>query len=394
MDIDKIKYTDSYSKLRSFYKNVHQKKYLRGISKISTYADIDFNKEFKKITEGVENYISYMSSEDMLGKFAVSSDNRCIYSYVYLSMLYGLLGKKNNADLLKEVLIESQAEDGLFYDKNILNYQYVIGDGWGARHLVPQMIIAMQHLNIRPVHPFRFLDPFMDYTTMYGLMETLDWKKVWYTSNFVMNIGGSLQYARDYMNRAEAADAVHAMEDWLVAHIRKDSGMWFDGNVKSKTIKYEMLRGAYHLYPILLYDKIDIPYREKAIDIILSLQNEQGGFDFRKNSSACEDTDATDSLIWQSKGHREYRENEVEDCLKKAFFWIKQNQMADGGFVFRLGEAFDYGHPNMTSRINESNLFATWFRFLSLCHINDFMTNGKRDYGDAFGLNILYHISD
>lgn len=393
--IDNIRRTSGYSMLRTFYKSSLQRKYLKDINRAKVYTDRDLRNVFHKVTGRVEEYAACMFSADSMGKFAASSNGRCIYSYVYLSMLYGLLGEENVDEALnealKKILTDSQAEDGLFYDKNVMNYQYVIGDGWGARHLAIHMIIAMQYLDIKPVHPFRFLDAFMDYDTMYSVMDALDWKKVWSTSNFVMNVGCSLQYARDYMDKTEAAEPVRAIEDWLTAHIREDSGMWFDGRITSKTIKYEMVRGAYHLYPILLYDKIGIPYKEKGIDVILSLQNGYGGFDFRKNSSACEDIDATDSLIWLSGGNRGYKRSEVENCLRNAFFWIVQNQMEDGGFVFRRGEAFDYGHSNMSSGVDESNLFATWFRFLSLCHIHDFIAGGEHDYGNVPGLHILYH---
>lgn len=390
MYIGNIKCTEGYSLLKSYYKNICQRKYLKYIKKPADYVNMDLNTEFEKITGGVQDYTENMTLPGMIGKFAESSNCDSIYSYAYLVMLYGLLGKKVNDKHLKKHLLASQTKDGLFFDKNILNYQYVIGDGWGARHLTAHMIIAMQYLDAIPVYPFHFLEPFMDYDAVYKLMETLDWKRAWSTSNFIMNIGNSLQYIRDFMGETEAGEGVRAIENWLITHIRKDSGMWFNGSISSKTMKYEMVRGAYHLYPILMYDKIDIPYRKKAIDIILSLQNKYGGFDFRINSSACEDIDAADLLIWLSGEDREYRRDEIDSCLKKSFFWIAQNQMPDGGMVFRLGEGFDYGHPNMASRINESNLFATWFRYLSLCHIYDFITGERHNYGKGPGLNMLY----
>ena len=59
--------------------------------------------------------------------------------------------------------------------------------------------------------------------------------------------------------------------------------------------------------------------------------------------------------------------------------------MEDGGCVFRLGEPIVYGSSNMSAMRNESNLFATWFRTLSVCYMYDFLTGSKRNYIDLGG---------
>ena len=43
--------------------------------------------------------------------------------------------------------------------------------------------------------------------------------------------------------------------------------------------------------------------------------------------------------------------------------------MSDGGFVFRRFEGFKYGHELMETVPEESSLFATWFRMLSVAYI-------------------------
>ena len=42
---------------------------------------------------------------------------------------------------------------------------------------------------------------------------------------------------------------------------------------------------------------------------------------------------------------------------------------ADGGFVFRRGEPLVYGHERMSSGADESAMFPTWFRTLSLAYL-------------------------
>ena len=44
--------------------------------------------------------------------------------------------------------------------------------------------------------------------------------------------------------------------------------------------------------------------------------------------------------------------------------------MKDGGCVFRKHSSFKYGHELMTTSEEESNMFATWFRTLSIAYIS------------------------
>lgn len=383
LNLNQIKKNDIYSFIRKEMKESMQRKDIGKVFPMPKDNNIDTQKIYSEVMSGVRQYVRQMSENDNIGKFSTSSNKANLYSYVYLAMLYGLLDIPYDESLKKimiQNILDAQSEDGLFYDKNILNYEYLIGDGWGARHIIPHIIIAMKRLNIKPVYEFRFLSAFSSYDMMYALMDSLDWKSVWRTSNLIMNIGVCLQYERDNIGIKGRENGIRAIQDWLLMHVREDSGMWYDGKIDSRAIKYEMVRGAYHLYPILFYDGIDIPYMEKAIDIILSLQNKYGGFDFRKNSSACEDIDAIEPLIRLAAKLPEYRKEEVKKCLRNALFWIKQNQMPDGGFVFRKGELFNYGNINVASKINESNLFATWFRTLSVCYIVDYLMGVQHNY--------------
>jgi hypothetical protein len=49
---------------------------------------------------------------------------------------------------------------------------------------------------------------------------------------------------------------------------------------------------------------------------------------------------------------------------------VLANVNEDGGFVFRRDQSFVYGHENMSSGVNESAMFPTWFRALSLAYIS------------------------
>lgn len=375
-----IKKTTIYSLIRRIYKEAIQNKY---IGKIENYdwKQLDVSKEFDAIRSKVIKYLKDIENISREGCFANSTENQSIYAYTYFVMLRGLLEVKiENVNKVASYLVDSQLEDGFFYETDYLNYRYITGDGWGKRHFIPHVIIALERLNRKPTKDFVFLEPFYSKKRMRNFLDKLNWNNAWVASNSVMNITVCLQYARDYMGVSKAEGAIQVVQSWLLSHIQEESGMWYTKKIRTIADKYEAIRCAYHLYPLLDYDGIEIPYREKAIDLILSVQNKYGGFDTRRNSSACEDIDAVDSLIRLARKTKGYRDEEIKKCLKRAFLWIKQNQMQDGGFVFRKGEEFDYGCDNVMSKVNESNMFATWFRMLSLCYIHDYLTNYKRDY--------------
>ncbi|MEB3147575.1 MAG: hypothetical protein VKL60_00955 [Sphaerospermopsis sp.] len=100
----------------------------------------------------------------------------------------------------------------------------------------------------------------------------------------------------------------------------------------------------------------------------MSTQNKFGGFGVKLNSSACEDIDSID-LLCRLAHLVPSRKQEIDSSLKLAFRWVLCNQVADGGFVFRLHEPFVYGHEQMTSQSNKGSMFATWFRILSLAYL-------------------------
>lgn len=378
----KYKELDIYQRIKSLIKQSYQ---LRGIviKKDIHLSDKNVEYVYDKYIKGVSCYVDSLEREKKYGYFSHSSVNTSVYAYVYWIMLKGLLEEKIDdviVEELKSILLKCQGKDGLCSDPNIMNLQYLNGDGWGARHLMPHYFIAMERLGIKPNYELNYLAPFHDAETVEKLLCSLNWQHPWESSNTVMNIGVGLLYERDFLKIDKANSGIEAIQKWLLENIRPDCGMWGIGNFKSKYFKYQMVRGAYHMYCLLIYDNVDFPYQDKAIDCILDLQNNYGGYDFRINSSACEDIDAIEPLIRLSLLNPNYRKIEIKESAKRSLFWVVQNQTNDGGCVFRLGESICYGCENMYSKSNQSNLFATWFRTLSVCYMYDYLTGNLRNY--------------
>ncbi len=349
---------------------------------------IDIESEYKKYLEQLCHYIELTEKNERIGYFSDSAIGTDIYSYTYYVMTSGLVDYDitSNKEAVAFVLSKAQKEDGLCYDSNLISYRYLNGDGWGARHFIPHYIIAMERLRTPIAHEFKYTGAYKSNGSMKKILNSLDWTDPWGASNFVMNIGVALMYERKTRVDNSAGEAIKELQSWLIENIRPDSGMWGKGDIRSKAFRYLLVRGAYHIFPLLFYDGIDIPYKRKAIDLVLDLQNSVGGFDFRITSSACDDIDAIEPLIRLSLLENGYREKEIRECIEKAFHWVVFNQREDGGCVFSLGQPFCYGDSAMCSKANESNWFGTWFRTLSICYMYDYLTNNKRKYVDLPGM--------
>ncbi len=339
------------------------------------------NFEYSQFRKLVLDYVNSLKVEDFRYKFSNSALEPNLYASVYACMLRGLFNDISSEEKFgwKQFLDGFQRDDGLYQDNAFYNDKYNEGDGWGARHLQGHIIIAYARLGFVPSKEFAFLHEMNNPDYIVKWLERLDYKKVWGSSNSIMNYGVCLQYARDFMGM-NAGKSIAIMQEWLLSHIRKDCGMWYDGELSSKADCYEAIRGAYHIYPILVYDGIELPYAERALEIILKMQNKWGGFDYKISSSACADIDAVDPML-RLAIQTDVNKSSIEACVKKAMKWVLANQNGDGGFVFDLCNPFDYGgEKTLYSKLYESNIFATWFRVLSILYMENYLGKNKTDF--------------
>lgn len=348
---------------------------------VSEYLKFDYN-NFKTATL---KYVETMNVSGFDYTFASSSKTPVLYGSVYACMLKGFFGEIENlsnqqkrdwADYFDSFQSES---DGYFRDPNIAGDEFenigIWGDGWGIRHLTAHIIIAYGRLGFRPKYEFKFLEKYYDEDYVKEWLNNFDFSKnVWSQSNYIMNAVTILQYARDYMSEDRAVAPIKIILDWLRNSQRADTGMWHNYEINSYHEKGDAIRGAYHFYPLFFYDNEVLPYGDKIIDVILSSQNSWGAFeDNLMPSGACEDIDAIDPMIRYSI-LTNYKTPEVKNAIQKSLMWYMSNLNKNGGFEYMLETPNEYGgHPLTTSKLNESNLFATWFRTLGLAYILEYL---------------------
>ncbi|MDO9465187.1 MAG: hypothetical protein Q7J67_07825 [bacterium] len=278
-----------------------------------------------------------------------------------------------------------QDDDGLFRDPVIFNQYSYKGDyfGNGRPHLTCHILTALTCLKGVAKKSFALVKKFSSRKNLESWLESRDWgKRVASTGNEIMNLGTILQYARDFQNDARAGSAVEFLLNWLDTHyIHSDTGVWGDIDIVEPQQRSHAVQAAYHWWALYFYDHHPIPYVERAIDTLLATQNQEGGFGWGVHnssepykSSACEDIDSIDPLARMSF-YTDYRREDIKQSLEKALGWVKQNQMPDGGFVFMLDKAYQYGHPELNGEKNAGAMFPTWFRTLCLAYLGKTITN-------------------
>ena len=231
------------------------------------------------------------------------------------------------------------------------------------------IIMALTALGGITSRDFTFLDPLLDLDALVGWLKSRDWgNNACNVSNGVQNVGTLLQYSRAFHNNERAGRAVDCLLDWLEKTQNHQTGSWvYPSNTpKNRSL---IVQTGYHFLLLFFYDKRPIRYVERIIESALATQNRLGGFGVALNSSACEDIDLIDPLVRLSM-MIDYRNDEVQAVLKRALPWILANINDDGGFVFRRGEPFLYGHELMSSNAEESAMFPAWFRTLSLTYLS------------------------
>lgn len=378
--------------IRDRYRNWQIARYLsRRIAENRPNSQHDF--DFTVFKTSVTDFLRSMQIDvgEPLYRYSNSCRHPTLYASAYACMTLSLLDEMRNfSDDEKKRWVDyfdsfQDESSGLFHDPVVAGDFFLDTDWWGARHLALHMISAYTGLGARPRHPFRFLAKYYDTDVIDSWLDEIDWNGPDLgggdEDNKIMNIGGLLQYQRDTWGDAEAGHAVEYLKTCLLSKVNQETGMWGVFNPTDRYRRSRMVQFSYHLFPIFFYDgylKFDGP---AIVDTVLKTQNRFGGFGVKFNSSACEDIDSLDILMRLHDANlcSLATQSDIRAAVKLGLDWVIENQVDDGGFVFRLNEPFSYGHQQTSSLGNQGAMLPTWFRTLSICYITRFL-DMKNDF--------------
>ena len=295
-----------------------------------------------------------------------------LYASVFAVLLRHLLGDvdqltSKERDEWVDHIRSYQCEDGLFRDPLVMNEIAETEDWWGWRHLTFHTLMALHALESQPKYRLSFLEGVDTPSKVRRWLDTLDWNsRVSFTSSTVQNYGAALQYARDFMGETWLKDAVKELIAGVAERCRPNTGLWGNGFKTGRVALSEGVLAGYHFWLLFWYDGEEIPFAERAFESILKLQNRMGGFSLTQlYTTACQDIDALDPVVRLALRHPELKAKAYEPVCR-AVRWILYNFNQDGGATFQRNAGFIYGHEFMCSGPNQSTIFATWFRLLSI----------------------------
>jgi hypothetical protein len=241
-----------------------------------------------------------------------------------------------------------------------------------AHHLTAHVLPALALLGHQPRYPLAFARPYLDTTFLKQWLGARDWRDAWLEGNNLLFVGQFLIHLRDVEGERQTGPALARYFDWLDERVDPATGLWGSNGYCSNA---DALYGGYHQLLVYYHEGRPVQHRERLVDVALSLQHGDGGFHPRGGGGACQDVDAIDILINLYK-QLNYRRAEIRLALRRALVHIKQRQMPEGGFVYRLDQAFTHmGLARTTSAANRANLFPTWFRVHTLTLIGEILTD-------------------
>lgn len=323
--------------------------------------------------------------------FSASSPYSSLYTATYVVMLRSMyLGPGAGysvAELnkLKEYFLHFQdPETGYFIDPSLEDGEYISpvngnNQWWGYGHLLGHVLPCLDIVGIAPRYEFTFLKELRSAKGVRHFFSSLDFgARIEFSGNIVMNIGIPLQYEYSRNGNVQSKAAL----DTLLILLREKAnniGMWGEED-DSPTNKSRKVQAAYHWWVFFFYAHQLPPGNADLIDYLISTQNRLGGYGAMELcSSACEDIDTIDPLSRFFPHVDEINKKKIWHSFQKALPWVLANQNDDGGFVFAFNGKLQYGHAHLFADINESSMFPTWFRSLSIAHLMKVL-NIKNDF--------------
>ncbi len=334
------------------------------------YLDESF--EFAQFKNNILSYTNEMRGSEIYEyRFSATQSNPDLYSSVYAVMLLGLLGQienlsQNDRSSWADYLLSFQYSDGLFRDQSLESELSEDCHHWGWNHLAPHMIVALDYLSVKPKYDFVKVLSLFDNQTMDEWLFGRAWKQNYLAvSNEIMNVGILLQYSRDVYGNKRAKILLDQMKHWLLNNmVDKRTGLWGTDTNRSLADISKAIKTAYHIVPLYYYDGDEVDLNvDSILRYTLETQNSVGGFSPYIISDACEDIDSLYLLSVLDHNNS----SDIKLALEKFFEWVFFNQNPDGGFVFKRYQKFQYADQGkLSSNINQSNMFGTWFRVLSI----------------------------
>lgn len=359
-----------------------------------------------------------------------SSCASCLSTSFALLALEVLQQKNLITDDSVSYILKHQNNDGLFYDsiieknnKNQHDYKYI------SHQITYHAIMVCDMLNIELPHNLVFLKEYKDKAYLKSWLENLNWKNPWLVSNNIMFILYFFIYEQENYE-LENEIYIQTIIEWLIKNQSNNTGYW-DCNNKSSL--HNQMAGAFHFLFFFDYLGINIQHKEEIINSTLLIQEYDGLYSYASGGGSCDDLDGIDILCRLFNSGVE--KNKIRKSLLKSYNSLTKNQNYDGGFCWAKRRNFNWkniihiiplrlilkrknidaknsffmknkniiysllfkqkltwcysGIKDYKIYIDDSDIFSTWFRVLSLTLIEKTLDNKNNIIREKCGIGFF-----
>jgi glycosyltransferase involved in cell wall biosynthesis len=325
-----------------------------------------------KLSFNPANFIRSQKDESMGAYTSVPNGSITLYGTCYGLLTQRYLDERfqPSTATFDFILACQDKVTGLFHGPEILP-ESASSLGHNKEHLLYHLtcttLPVLQQWTISPKHPVYAAHKFTKTKFLNKWLDERDLTDAWLEGNNLLFIGQLLVYLRDFEKHPEAAKALQIWFEWLDRRIDPKTGLWGTDGFCSN---YHGMYGGYHQLLVYYHENRPIHYKEALVDTVLSLQHHDGGFSQNPGGGACEDVDAVDILVNMYK-QIDYKRPEIRQALKRNLDLILSIQNKDGGFPYNK-TAPSQSHMNIPATRagqGESTMFATWFRIHTIALI-------------------------
>ena len=339
--------------------------------------------------------------ENLFPGYSSTSQNSSIYSLLYHLAICSIIGDDKATETCRARLEQDLDKNGLLHEQS-----YAIGKGHSLEYVSLHMSSIFYHF-------FGFSDPLLKENCLnylndnYNVTTSLDshcFDNAWSVSNELMAIGTLLARTENPVEKSESKKLCKL----LIQHPSFCNGLWVSGKPSFQSI-INSAAATFHYLPLFLYVGALIPGARRYISVAkgLSMRN---GFFSAPDGYACIDYDVVYMIFYCVFNFRDDLSEEeidwVNNTLTKCLSRLGESQNRDGGFaeygsgtsaiiaasnsfncllrnhclrsfiwnvkkiirqtVFKDRITYSNSAINCGSKMNESNIFATWFRLLTV----------------------------
>ncbi|MDS1795610.1 hypothetical protein QX216_18575 [Vibrio parahaemolyticus] len=379
----------------------------------------------------VSNFVNSLYCSTGAYKFSPHSEEYNSLSTCFALLTFEVLGETPfNLKVSLDYLQDFQDKDsGLFIDTTILdklkgthNIEYI------NHQVTYHILMVFDAFGISSKFDLNFLEEYKSEVYLNKWLESLNWKNPWLISNNVMFILNFLIH----QNEVENKKYIDYILDWLDENQSNENGMW---NLGHKSTLHNQMAGAFHFQYFFDYFKRKKNNTNLIVDNTLLIQDYDGLFSYASGGGSCDDLDGIDLLCRNYHDVDEYRKDKIIKALMKAKASLLVNQNNDGGFCWAKRTKFNFknvihmipirlilakenldakrsfimkvkniiatiffkkklkwqfsGIDKCSIMIDESDIFSTWFRLLSISMIDKVINNEPLKIRSKIGIGYL-----